>query len=109
MMEIVVDAHDGEEQSMGWYYYLEEQLCFPFRAACVTKRATSPLHVKEQVEVIGVAGEGECRHEMFVTIRSDFGELAVPLAQLQPNAGVDERTRQAVADWHYWIQMGYEF
>ena len=24
VMEIVVDAHDEEEQAMGWYYYLEE-------------------------------------------------------------------------------------
>jgi hypothetical protein len=24
--EIVVDAHNAEEQAMGWYYYLEEHL-----------------------------------------------------------------------------------
>ena len=109
MMEIVVDAHDAEEQSMGWYYYLEDQLRFPFAATCVTKRATSPLHVNEQVEIIGLPGEGECGQEMVVTIRRERGELAVPLAQLQPTAAADERTRRAVADWHYWVQMGYEF
>lgn len=108
-MEIVVDAHDAEEQSMGWYYYLEDQLRFPFAATCITKRATSPLQVKERVEVISMSDEGECRHEVFVTIRRERGELAVPLAQLQPTAAVDEGTRQAVADWHYWVQMGYEF
>jgi len=25
--EIIVDAHDSEEQSMGWYYYLED-MCY---------------------------------------------------------------------------------
>jgi hypothetical protein len=37
--EIVVDAHDAQEQAMGWYYYLEEQLRFPFRAKSI---AVSP-------------------------------------------------------------------
>ena len=37
--EIVADAHNAEEQAMGWYYYLEEQLRFPFRAKCVAPRA----------------------------------------------------------------------
>lgn len=31
-MEIIVDADGPEEQAMGWYYYLEEKLAFPFRA-----------------------------------------------------------------------------
>ena len=28
--EIIVDAYDAEEQAMGWYYYLEETITFPF-------------------------------------------------------------------------------
>ena len=30
--EIIVDAHEGSEQAMGWYYYLEGMLHFPFEA-----------------------------------------------------------------------------
>ena len=33
-MEIIVDANGPEEQAMGWYYYLEEKLQFPFTALC---------------------------------------------------------------------------
>jgi hypothetical protein len=32
----------------------------------------------------------------------------VPLSQLKVVHG-DEETRQAVEDWHYWVEMGYEF
>lgn len=28
--EIIADAYGPEEQAMGWYYYLEEHLQFPF-------------------------------------------------------------------------------
>ena len=109
VMEIVVDAHDADERAMGWYYYLEDCLRFPFTATCMAKRAISPLRVKDEVEVIGMPGGDECSHEMFVTIRWEKDGLAVPLSQLKPNGDTDEQTRQAVEDWHYWVNMGYEF
>ena len=68
-MEIIVDANGPEEQAMGWYYYLEDKLHFPFTAICNEKRAISPLLVKDEVDVIGMAPEEECEREMFVTMR----------------------------------------
>ena len=109
-MEIVVDAHDADERAMGWYYYLEDQIQFPLTATCIAKRAISPLRVDDEVEVIGMPGEEECSHEMFVSIRWDRKEgLAVPLSQLRPASDADEGTQEAIADWHYWVRMGYEF
>lgn len=93
---------------MGWYYYLQEQLKFPFMATCVTKRAASPLCVKDEVQVIGMPSEDECEHEMFVTVRWNKDRLAVPLAQLRPISATHERTKQGVEDWHYWVKRGYE-
>jgi hypothetical protein len=107
-LEIVVDAYDTHERAMGWYYYLEEQLKFPFMATCTAKRVISPLHVKDEVRVVGMPGEDECEHEMFVTIRWERDRLAVPLAQLRPISATDKRTKQGVEDWHYWVKMGYE-
>jgi len=43
--EIIVDAYDEEERSMGWYSYLEDQLSFPFIARCTMRRAISPLKI----------------------------------------------------------------
>jgi hypothetical protein len=108
-MDIVVDAYDAQERAMGWYYYLEAQLQCPFTATCGAKRAISPLHVNDEVEVIGMPGEEDCAHEMFVTIRWEQAGLAVPLSQLTPISATDEPTKQAIADWHYWVTMGYEF
>lgn len=109
-MEIVVDAYDEQERAMGWYYYLQEGIQFPFTATCIAKRASSPLRVKDEVEVVGMPGEDECEREMFVTIRWDNKEdLAVPLTQLKPLSGTDQATKQAVEDWHYWVHMGYRY
>lgn len=108
-MEIVVDAYDAQERAMGWYYYLQDQLQFPFTAICTNRRSISPLHVKDEVEVIGMPGAEECEHEMFVTIRWEKEGLAVPLSQLKPVSATDEQTKQAIEDWHYWVTTGYEF
>jgi hypothetical protein len=107
-MEIIVDASAESERAMGWYYYLEGTLQFPFLARCIRRRTISPLRPGDKVEVIRMAPEEECEHEMFVLIRWERRRLAVPLSQLGgPKA--DRRTLQAIGDWHYWLRKGYEF
>ena len=106
-MEIIVDAYGPEEQALGWYYYLEGTLQFPFTARCIARRATSPLEVGEEVEVVGMPPEEECEHDMLVLIRWKSRSLAVPLMQLE-GMQVDEETQQAIEDWHYWVERGYE-
>ena len=104
----MADAHNAEEQAMGWYYYLEEQLGFPFRAKCIAPRAISPLRKGQEVGIVGLAPAKECEREMFITVKWEDRTLAVPLAQLKTTQA-DKATRQAVEDWHYWVDQGYEF
>lgn len=106
-MEIVVDAYSPEEQALGWYYHLENTLQFPFLVRCVAERAISPLRVGDEVEVVGLAPEEECGHEMFVLTPWERRTLAVPLVQLESFAA-DEQTERAVEDWRYWVERGYE-
>ncbi len=51
--EIVVDAYGAEEQAIGWYYYLEDTIMFPFTSRCVAKRPISPLKVGDEVDIYG--------------------------------------------------------
>lgn len=106
--EIVVDAYDASERAMGWYYYLEEQLQFPFTARCIKARPISPLKVGDEVDVTGMAPEEECEREVFVMIRWERRGLAVPLSQFR-GVATDAPTRQGIEDWHYWVNQGYEF
>ena len=107
-MEVVVDAYNETERAMSWYYYLEERLKFPFKARCKFKRAVSPLSIGEEVSVLGMAPEEECESDIFVRIRWVGRNMAVPLFQLEPFAA-DPSTKEAVADWHYWVGRGYKF
>ena len=106
--EAIVDAYGPEEQALGWYYYLEERLNFPFKARCIAARKISPLKVGEIVDVLQMADEDDCTSDMIVIIRFGDRTLGVPLAQLEPAAG-DSPMIEAIKDWHYWVGSGYTF
>jgi hypothetical protein len=106
--QAVVDAYNESERAMGWYYYLEERLKFPFKARCKSQRAVSPLRIGEEVNVLAMAPEDECESEMLVRVRWHGRSVAVPLSQLKP-LRADQMTSQAVGDWHYWLARGYQF
>jgi|SRR5665213_916286 len=108
--EAVVDAYTSDERAMGWYYYLEGKVKFPFTAICTTRRATSPFAVGESLSVIGLAPEEDCMAEIIVITEFSGRTLGVPLAQIRPrNADVSTAAKQAIEDWHYWVAMGYQY
>ena len=111
LFEIVVDAYGESERAMSWYYYLQEKIEFPFKTNCTSVRATSPLEVGSQVEVLGMAPEDDCTAEILVLVargETKKSKLAVPLSQLQ-YLSENAEACQAVEDWHYWVARGYEY
>ena len=106
--EVIVDAYGPEEQAMGWYYYLQNKICFPFRAKCTASKIVSPLRKGETVEVRRLASEDICASDMLVLVRKDGRNIAVPLSQLTA-IDADEATAEAISDWHYWLAQGYCF
>lgn len=90
---------------MSWYYYLDGKISFPFRAKCLAANALSPLRKGEAVEVLRMAAQDLCEHDMLVQIRWQGRKMAVPLSQL----GIidpDESIEEAIGDWHYWVAQG---
>ncbi len=103
--EAIVDA-SPEEQAMGWYYYLESKIRFPFQAKCIAADLVTPFNKGETVDVTRMAPEDNCEHDMFVQVRWQGQKMAVPLSQLAAT-DADESTEEAIGDWHYWVARGY--
>jgi hypothetical protein len=89
--EAIVDAYGAEERAIEWYYYLENQLRFPFEARCIVAKVFSPLSKGETVQVFRMAPEESCSADMLVVIRWQGRRLAVPLSQLAA-LNVDQST-----------------
>lgn len=106
IMEAVVDAYDETERAMGWYYYLEDRLKFPFAAKWITNNSAM------EIEVVAMASEDDCLEDMLVEITYEEDGVkdifTVGLADIHP-INEDETTKEAVRDWHYWLARGYEF
>ena len=106
--EAIVDANGPEEQVMGWYYYLDDKIRFPFQAKCIAPKVVSPLRKGETVEVQRMAPEEACSADMLVLIRWQGRDMAVPLSQLTP-LDAEKSTSEAIGDWLYWVTQGYCF
>jgi len=106
--EAIADANGPEEQVMGWYYYLDDKIRFPFQAKCTAPKIVSPLKKGETVEVQRMAPEDACAADMLVLIRWHDRTMAVPLSQLAA-VDPDDSTAEAIGDWHYWVAHGYCF
>jgi Calcium binding len=91
--EVVVDAYGAEEQAMGWYYYLEDKIRFPFQAECVVAKVVSPLLKGETVEVQGMAPEEACSADMLVLIRGKAGAWRFPCLNYYPSRGTKRLTK----------------
>ena len=100
--EILVDTYNEEEIALGWYYYLEDHLNFPFVAEWD----------HETVQVISISGEKDCKEDIFVEVEVEESgskdEFPVPLRNLTP-LKADEATEEAIADWNYWLNQGNSF
>jgi hypothetical protein len=106
--EAIVDADGPEEQVMGWYYYLDDKIRFPFQARCIAPKVVSPLRKGETVEVQRMAPEDVCSADILVLIRWHGRTMAVPLSQLVATEP-DQSAAEAIGDWHYWVAQGYRF
>lgn len=110
--EIIVDAYTEEEQALGWYYYLESKLSFPFKAKWKSEGRKSTPTEGAEVEVLEMSSEEDCTEDMFVEVIYREGKtkdvFSIPLSDIEPIAG-DSATTEAIADWNYWVNKGYQF
>ena len=115
IMEIVVDAYDEYERASGWYHYLQDEITFPFMAKAMSELRISPLKKGELMKVVDLADMDDCERQIYVQVELDGREFGAPLAQLEfLGLTVDDEiliknTKEAIKDWHYWIQQGYVF
>ena len=109
--EIVVDAYDEAERAMGWYCLLQDKISFPFLAKWKkTNKKTGAISEKE-VEVIDMASADDCESSMYVEVAyigekdDTFTAKLSDIEAINPDADSEE----AIADWKYWVDMGYGF
>ena len=103
--EVLVDCKDDYERNMSWFYYLEEQLRFPFIAYIPVKTIEKTYEkVFKKVNVIGLKEEdfGD-KFEMKVETEFDRYIMEFPLAILH-DIRASESVVEAIELWQYWVK-----
>jgi hypothetical protein len=106
--DLLADCHGEDENSSAWFYYLAEEVTFPFNAKCIKKLSNSPLKENEEVEVIDIDCDIDIMKGIFAQIKWEGRDLSVPFEQLLP-IDTDEESLEIIKDWHYWVEKGYHF
>ncbi|TVP61200.1 MAG: calcium-binding protein [Nodularia sp. (in: Bacteria)] len=109
--EIIVDAEDQKDRVMGWYNYLDDNLNVPFMAKLTKKSGKTSAVEEQKVEVLGMAPDDECLTDMYVEVVYPHGQDEdVFTAKLSDLVAIhtDTDTKEAIADWHYWLARGYK-
>jgi hypothetical protein len=110
--EIIADAEEKEDRAMAWYDYLDDTLNFPFMGKWTKKGRKTSSPQEKQVEVLGMAPDDECEKDMFVeVVYPDGKDEDVFTARLSEIEAIDtdDETKEALADWQYWLARGYKF
>ena len=106
--EIIVDCYDEYEMAMGWFYYFEDNLNFPFKATVLKNSEISGLEEGDIVEVYEFinSSEDDVHIDNFVArvgIQKDEHIYDISL-QFIRGIDCDEVTDNVIEDWRYWCE-----
>ncbi|MFN8672101.1 MAG: calcium-binding protein [Candidatus Sericytochromatia bacterium] len=99
--EILADCYNSHDQLLAWYDYLQEYLAFPFEAT---------LKDGTKVNVIDMTPLYQCEEEKAMLVEIDRnGEITSESLFEVDKAISDERTKEALKDWAFWVDAGNRF
>ena len=109
--EIVVDAKDADDVAMGWLYYMQAELLFPFEAKMEVKNRNEEKSVV-RIDVLDLSPDNENNNspEVILEVSEKGSErvMDVRISKLQ-DVKADESTKNAVAIWKYWKSGKFRF
>lgn len=97
--EVIVDAYDDEEQAMGWYYYMAENLVFPIKA-----KANLPLRggkiEQKAVEIVEIDPKGRAIRLGITEGTSQRVQYISP--EMLESIDTSDENLEILNDWLYW-------
>lgn len=108
--EIIVDCYEDHEVNMGWYYFFENTLEFPFEAEVATKLRNGNTAIMT-VDVLGLAtneGDFDSRQEIAFQISPKKSEMIwdVGISKLK-SIKANIAVRDAFEIWNFWESGNY--
>ncbi len=103
--EILVDCSHEYEQNMSWYYYVQDELEFPFEAT-INIRKRDGSKISKRIKVIDLSSDDtnfERNFNIEVAVEFDDYLLEIALEKLD-EISASEKTIEIINTWKYWIK-----
>jgi hypothetical protein len=106
--EVIVDCYDEYEMAMGWFYYLHDNMEFPFKASILGKGKIGSLEEDNIVEVTELinSDENDVSIDDFIAtvgVKKDEHIYDIPLNRIK-GIDCDNKTDEIIEDWRYWCE-----
>lgn len=106
--EVIVDCYDEYEMAMGWFYYLNDNLKFPFKASIVGDIKIDSLQEGDSIivtEFINSSKDDVSMYNFLPTVWIEKGEhiYDIPLVNVK-SVDCDDDTFNTIEDWRYWCE-----
>ncbi|MEM6822733.1 MAG: calcium-binding protein [Verrucomicrobiota bacterium] len=99
--DVIVDCYNETEQAMGWYYYLQDHLLFPFEA-CIIDDPDLPFS-GAKVTVIALASEEACSNGIYIIAKNKSDcKMILQLEHIRSDE-LEKDTPNPISLWKYWI------
>ena len=103
--EILVDCKDEYEQNMSWFYYVQDELEFPFEASIKLRKRNGGEIIK-RVKVLDLSTDDsnfDRNFEIKVDIEFDEYIIETPMSKLE-DIEANENTIEIIEIWKYWTK-----
>ena len=100
--EILVDCYDATEMSMGWYYYWQENLKFPFKVMALFINRDGSTE-KNEVKITGLDSDEEKFLDMDFDLEEENSGYLYPIASSKlSNIKAPCQTMEVLKIWDFW-------
>ena len=103
--QIIVDCYDEYEMAMGWFYYLSDNMSFPFKAKVSVENSVGSLKKDDIVNVVELMNSDEEMISMYsfkATVGIEFGEHVYDISlEMIEGIDCDKETADVIEVWSY--------
>ena len=103
--EIIVDCYDEYEMAMGWFYYLSENMSFPFKAKISVENSVGSLKKEDIVNVVELINSDEemiSIDDFKATVGIEYGEHIYDISlEMLEGIDCDMQTDEVIKVWRY--------
>jgi len=102
--EILVDCEDDYDQNRSWFYYVQDELDFPFVASIKVRKKSGGEIMKKVKALEFSTADANFDRNFDIKIAIEFDEyiIEIPMSKLQ-DIEANEGTIDTIETWKYWI------